>query len=241
MNILDSFKKLFFYRQHPDAALRYLPIVDLLKKEGLEDSKILEVGSGSYGITPYLGKKVVGVDTDFSEPEYSLLVQVKSSAVNLPFKDNEFDVVIFSDMLEHLNKLQRIDALNEGIRVAKKEIVISGPFGDDAKRQDQELAEYSLKKTGKMHPYFKDHLKLGLPDSNEVREEIRANKKVKEVRVIGNYLNLNVRKLLMKFFISNNKLMFYFYLKGLMPLVPLLRNFNGSPCYRTLLEVRLGE
>lgn len=53
---------------HPEAALRYLPIVDLLKKERLENSKILEIGSGSYGITPYLKKEVVGIDMSFDEP-----------------------------------------------------------------------------------------------------------------------------------------------------------------------------
>lgn len=238
--MLNKVRRLFYYRQHPEAALRYGPIIRLLKKKHLEKGKLLEVGSGSYGIAPYLKKKMTGVDIEFSEPEFPLLRQVKGSALKLPFPKKHFEVVILSDVLEHLPKKERPQALAEAVRVSKEAVIISGPFGAEAAKQDKELAELSLKKTGQIHPFFEDHLKYGLPEISEIRENLKSVKRVRETRVIGEYLNLGVRKWLMNFFLTKSKLGYYFYLKGLMPFVPLLRCFNKLPCYRTLIMVKVG-
>lgn len=237
MNILSKIKETFFFRQHPETALRYLPIVELLKKLNSVNSNILEVGSGSYGITPYLKRGVTGVDTDFSEPEYPLLKQVESSGEKLPFKDNQFEVVILSDVLEHIPKTRRKNVLNESIRVASKYVIVSGPFGKDSFAQDKKLASYSRNKTGKTHPFFEEHLKNGLPEIKDIQNLLEKNKKVTSIDVVGQYLNLSIREKIMKIFISNNRLQYYFYLKGLMPLVPLLRRLNTPPCYRTIILV----
>ena len=53
-NYIRKFFNKFFWRQHPEAALRYYSVVETIKKLNLEDSKILEVGPGSMGIVPYL-------------------------------------------------------------------------------------------------------------------------------------------------------------------------------------------
>lgn len=237
--IVLSLKKLIFFRQHPEAAIRYYPIVKLLKKLKLTNSQILEVGSGSYGIAPYLKKNITGVDVDFSEHSYPRLKQVIGSATNLPFKNNQFAVVLLSDVLEHLPKKLREKAINEAIRVARKAVIISGPFGKESELQDKELAEYSVKKLGYMHQFFKDHLEYGLPEVENVKKIILKNKKVKSVGVSEEYFNLAVRRQLMKSFMSKTKIGYYFYLKGLMPLVPILRMLNKKPGYRKILYLRV--
>jgi ubiquinone/menaquinone biosynthesis C-methylase UbiE len=231
-----------FPHQHPEVALRYLPIVDLLKKEKLDEARILEIGSGSYGITPYLKKPITGIDFDFSEPETALLRQVKGVGERLPFKDNEFDVCILSDVLEHIDAKKRAGTLNEAVRVAKRAVIISGPFGKEAAAQDRDLAEYSLKKIGpKTHHFFEEHLKYGLPEVEDIEKIVEQNKKVKSVKIIGHFLNLTARNFLMKRFISKNKFGFYFYLKGMMFLVPIFRKMNKEPAYRTLILVEIYE
>lgn len=239
MNTLSKIKQKFFFRQHPETALRYLPIVDLLKKEKLLDAKILEIGSGSYGITPYLRREVTGVDTDFPEPEYPLLKQVKSTGEKLPFKDNQYEVLILSDVLEHIPANKRKSMIEESVRVASKFVIISGPFGKDSFAQDKKLANYSKKKTGQMHPFFKEHLENGLPEVEDVKTSLDKNKKVIYIKVVGQYLSLLAREKIMKIFITNNKLQFYFYLKGLMPFIPIFRKLNSPPCYRTIILVEV--
>ena len=59
-----------FNRWHPQLALRYLPIVRYIKNSGLVNPSILEVGSGSLGIGPYLKKEFTGADIEFSGPKW---------------------------------------------------------------------------------------------------------------------------------------------------------------------------
>lgn len=232
-------KKLFFYRQHPETALRYLPIVDLIKRNRFYNCKILEVGSGSYGITPYLKKEIDGLDTSFDEPRYHLLRQFRGSADHVPFSENSYDLVILSDVLEHIPKNKRGICLQEAIRVSRKAVIISGPFGKEAFEQDRELAKLSMKKLGQMHTYFKEHLEYELPEISDLESYLHGNKKVVSFRIEGKFLNLNVRRWIMNFFITNQRLVYLFYLKGLMFLVPILRLMNQRPCYRTLILIQL--
>lgn len=237
--MIINVKRLIYYRQHPEAALRYLPIVELLKKLKVDDKKILEVGSGAFGITPYLKRKITGIDFDFSEGETPFLEKVVGKGSNLPFDDSSFDVVILSDVLEHIPKSFRKKTLEEAVRVVKEYVVISGPFGKLPAAQDKLLADYSIKKLGRMHPFFEDHLKYGLPEVSDVEKILMENPKVKAVKIVGKSLNLSVRERLMKVFIAKSKLKFYFYMKGLMPTVPILKKLNKKPCYRTLILVNI--
>ena len=106
-NIIKKFFDKFFWRQHPEAALRYLPVAEFIKKAGLSDSKILEVGSGSLGIIPYFKKSIDGLDIDFSGPQTKLLNKIKGNVTSLPFRKNAYEVVISVDVLEHLEKEKR--------------------------------------------------------------------------------------------------------------------------------------
>lgn len=237
MSIVNSVKKIIFYRMHPDTALRYTPIVNYLKQKKLIKSSILEIGSGSYGITPYLKLPIDGVDVMFDEGKFDLLHQIEGSALDLPFLDSQYDVVILSDVLEHIPKKYREKSLKESIRVAKKVVLISGPFGQLALAQDKKLADYSVKTLGNMHKFFAEHIKNGLPTIDDIDKYVGNNPKVEKTKVVGHFLNLRARELLMKIFITDSKLQYYFYLKGMMLLVPLFLHFNKSPCYRTFLEI----
>ncbi|MEK7165831.1 MAG: hypothetical protein AAB874_03430, partial [Patescibacteria group bacterium] len=73
-------KLLGIYRWHPTIALRYLPIIDELRKNGFLNVDVLEVGSGSIGIVPYLRHQVVGVDIAFLDPIHRNLTPILGDA-----------------------------------------------------------------------------------------------------------------------------------------------------------------
>ncbi len=128
-SIKNLFDK-FFWRQHPEAALRYAPVVREIKRLKLQNSKILEIGPGSLGIIPYLKREIDGIDMDFSGPQTDLLKKIKGTAIDLPFRKNSYDVVISVDVLEHLTRPQRENAVYEMLRVAKELNIIVVPVGD---------------------------------------------------------------------------------------------------------------
>lgn len=245
MNLnLEKYIRLFFNKyyenQHPEAALRYLPIISILKNRKMLDSKILEVGSGSLGITPYLKKPIDAVDVDFSGPQTPLLNKISAPADNLPFRKNSYDVLICADTLEHLEKTQREKAIEELMRVAKKLIIIVVPIGSLSQEQDKKLDAYYQKIFDKKDFFLSQHVQNGLPSANEIlvifdRLSRKLNKKIKITS--KPLLNLKIREILMKTWITKNRYIYYLYLKGYLILIPLLMHMNWGNCYRKLFMV----
>jgi len=110
--------------------LRYAPIVKKLKqlKKENPDLKVLEIGSGSKGVTRFFKHPVMGVDIEFQEHKSDLLTEVKIGREDkLPFREQTFDVVIAVDVLEHIPYHTRQKMLLEMRRVSKKHILMTHP------------------------------------------------------------------------------------------------------------------
>jgi 2-polyprenyl-3-methyl-5-hydroxy-6-metoxy-1,4-benzoquinol methylase len=96
---------------------------------------ILDVGCGE-GFTLNrlkengIGKKLEGIeylDTAIAlgRKTYPDIKITKGNIYELPYKDNEFDLVLCTEVLEHLEKPEK--ALKELVRVSRKYLVISVP------------------------------------------------------------------------------------------------------------------
>lgn len=238
------FEKYYKY-QHPEHALRYLPIVSILKRLNLQDSKILDVGSGPQSITPYLKKPVDGLDTDFSDgPQTPLVNKIKGSATSIPFRKNSYDVVISTDTLEHIPRDKRESAIYEMVKVARKLLIIVVPTGKLSEKQDQELEAYYRKTMGTKNQFLEEHLENGLPQNEEIL--VSLHKILRQLDKKGKIdshplLNLAIRKMLMKTWISKNKYVYYTYMKGFLLLLPLLRRANFGNCYRRMFVIELAS
>lgn len=89
---------------------------------------VLVIGKGSGLVSEYLklsGKRTVTLDID-----ESLSPDVVASVLDMPFKNNEFDIILCAQVLEHLPYRDFSQAISEIKRVAKKGAVVSLPhFG----------------------------------------------------------------------------------------------------------------
>ena len=230
----------FFWRQHPEAALRYAPVVSEIKKAALTNAKILEIGSGSLGIVPYLKREINALDIDFSGPQTSLIKKTKGYATSIPFRKNSFDVAISVDVLEHLKPQVREKAIYEMLRVAKKMAILVTPEGEDSENQDKNLHEKYIRVFKNPNQFLEEHIKYGLPKKEEILVSIdRSARLLNKKAKTKSYPNLNlfIRNILMQTWITKSKILYYIYLKGYLLFVPILKLCNFGKTYRRVFVI----
>lgn len=169
-----------------DIVLRYNPIVKDIK-EG-KYRKILEVGSDDYGIAPFLNKKfnITLFDTTFRRKSLNKVKYKTGSVLKLPFKKDNYDIVVSLDMLEHIPQKYRERAINELLRVTKNKLYLGFPCDEDAKKRD--LLFLRLVSPFKKLPhtkYIREHIENGLPSSRDVLKTIKS-KRIFKVKTINN-------------------------------------------------------
>jgi len=110
------------------------PVRQVLSKtiKSLECKSVLDVacGTGTSFIRlnklpemDYVGTDITVRFLKVAHNEYYIRNVVRASVTNLPFKDNAFEVVTCKDILEHLEPLKWIPALEEMCRVASRFII----------------------------------------------------------------------------------------------------------------------
>ena len=111
----------------------YSSLISLIKPLGIES--ILDAGCGE-GFTidklkeNGIGKKIEGVEYSkdailLGKKLFPNLIIKQESIYELPYKDNSFNLVICTEVLEHLEKPS--EALKEILRVSGKYLIISVP------------------------------------------------------------------------------------------------------------------
>ncbi|MBI2670925.1 methyltransferase domain-containing protein [Candidatus Woesearchaeota archaeon] len=103
-----------------DYHLIYYSFLKKLSKELPKNSKVLEAGCGSgRGMACFFGHKVYGIDISDKALELSKKYGTvrMGNVVNIPFKDNMFDLTYNSGVIEHLDNPRK--AINEMTRVTK--------------------------------------------------------------------------------------------------------------------------
>jgi len=121
---------------------RNLALIDFIKDNNFKDKLVLDVGCGFGWLEFYLKnqvKEIIGIDFDRENiktckkyiKEKNVRFEV-SDALNLPIKTESVDVVISSELLEHLPKDSEIIFFNEIFRVLKKDgvLYLTTPFNN---------------------------------------------------------------------------------------------------------------
>ena len=154
-----------------DVKLRYLPLIRFIKKNKKEGESILEVGGGDIGISRFLDEKITICDTCFKDREISSnkVISIYGDARKLPFKDNSYDFVLSSDMLEHIDEKDRKKAIREMLRVSRNYVIAGVPCGEKSHIYEKRIFNFIKKLTGKEHKWLKEHVANGIPDEKEIK------------------------------------------------------------------------
>ena len=193
----------FYFWSNRQRAIRYIPVLKVLNNSVDLETPILEIGSGCLGIAPYTSHRVIGLDKNTAGPRLPNMTLVNGDAINLPFRDNSFDLVCSLDMLEHLPSSNRQDAILEICRVARKIAIISVPCGSETEMWEEKARKHysNLIKKNKLckwkteflikhNQYLFEHLEYGIPEIDDILKYLKScehkTKTPLSVHVTGN-------------------------------------------------------
>jgi len=150
-----------------DWAIRYAPMVSFIRSR--RPKSILEVGSGPQGIAYFLtDTRVVGTDIRFGERPLPNVLPTISSSIALPFRNRSFDLVLSSDMMEHLPENLRQNAMEEMLRVAVRYVIVGFPSGSTAKTHDMDIMAWLNRWSVKIPVWLSEHLEHDYPTSKSL-------------------------------------------------------------------------
>ena len=147
-----------------DQYQRYRLVADLVENAASagERLSVLDVGGRTGILRRFLpGHDVALVDLERSGERGLVL----GDAAALPFGSRSFDVVVACDTLEHLPARAREAACAEAARVARRLVVLAGPYATEGVAlAEQRLRAYLHDELGFAHRYLDEHAEHGLPD-----------------------------------------------------------------------------
>ena len=133
---------------------------------GPEALRILDVGDPFGTIAPLLpDDHTVSLDLYVDgAPTGRGHQHVLGSGFELPFPDEQFDLVCSHDTFEHLPAERRPDFVDELLRVSRGPVVLVAPFDDDRTRLCESIVNgYFVARLGHSIPALDEHELFGLP------------------------------------------------------------------------------
>jgi len=212
-------------------AARFFPILRQLRSQFDAGCVLLEVGSGSQGLGEFWAGPFVGCDLTFSSTQAKNMSAVRCSGHQLPFKDESFDAVVVSDVMEHVPPRQRGQLVAEVLRVARKMVVFGYPCGQAAFGIDQKLyRDYQIRRLSPP-AWLEEHMLYPFPDDDLLGNLPEVWKK----EVIPNE-SLQLHYWMMKAEMSRLWAFSFRLALRIMPVVVdrLLQQANGEPSYRKI-------
>ncbi len=158
-----------------DQYQRYRLVADIVAgmRGEQEALSILDVGGRTALLRKFLPDDQVHlVDVDPSEEEGLVL----GDGSCLPFGDDCVDAVVTFDTLEHVPPPRRAAFLAECRRVARRWVIVAGPYSTEGVEHAESLLESFLhEKMGVEHRYLAEHKENGLPSLAETEAALSGD------------------------------------------------------------------
>ncbi|MED6335046.1 MAG: methyltransferase domain-containing protein [Planctomycetota bacterium] len=157
-----------------DQFQRYRLVADMIDdvRVGRRRFTILDVGGRTGLLRRFLPRDHVQiVDLEVSGEKGLVL----GDGAALPFASEAVDAVVAFDTLEHVPKRRRRRFLTECHRVARRWVIIAGPYRTGpVQRAERLLREFLKDKLGIEHRYLEEHHTHGLPVRGEVERHLAS-------------------------------------------------------------------
>lgn len=138
--------------------------------------KILDIGGRSGHLNKFFQEDDDFYILDIRKSESNEKNYFVGDIIRAPFKDCIFDVVVSSDLFEHISHENRENSLSEMLRISKNFVILGAPFYSEKTAEvETKVNEFFLKLTGNGHPWLSEHLKNGLPSGKKLEDFLKNN------------------------------------------------------------------
>ena len=123
----EKYYETFDWVKFDNANENYTNIRKLIPKDV---NSIIDIGCGNGLITNKLGTEfdITGVDRSSKALELVTTTKIQASCDNIPVENNSYDLVLSSELLEHLDDQTFTKTISEINRISNKYILVSVPF-----------------------------------------------------------------------------------------------------------------
>ncbi len=156
-------------------------IIEQLYKSTNRQIKILDVGGGS----EYMQQQLKSIDIDYEltvldiieKPKGIKVTYVQGDATKMGFDNDQFDLVISTDVFEHIPEKNKQAFLDECLRVAKEACIIAAPFETEGVTAAEiAVNNFNKKLFGVGQNWLVEHLELGKPTLKLVTDTLERDK-----------------------------------------------------------------
>lgn len=132
--------------------------------------RILDAGGAGGLLGNFLKKdKIVIMDTVPASPDCIL-----GDITHTPFESQSFDLVISSDVYEHIPSRKRAEAIAEMLRLSRNIVILGAPFYSlEVEEAEVTANNFWLKATGEPHRWLREHIENKLPYENELESILK--------------------------------------------------------------------
>ena len=99
-------------------------------------------------------------------------IDLRTTALALPFHSDSVPVVVTTDVLEHLPQSDRNRFIEEVFRVASDIVLIGFPAGKAAEEADASLLDFLKVTLHADSSFLREHVEFGLPCESDVKKQI---------------------------------------------------------------------
>ncbi len=148
-------------------------LIDAIRENGDQTLTILDVGGRAGNVDLFLSNDDLHI-LDIRRGEEGNYVV--GDIAEAPYKNDCFDVVMSSDVYEHIIPGERLNVISEMLRIANNYVILGAPF-DSKDVQDAEIkaCDYYSRIVGEPHLWLKEHIDNGLPSKKEFETFLDEN------------------------------------------------------------------
>lgn len=169
------------YNLSPDGSVRFFMmanIVNILNDKQDETIKILDVGGGS----PYMASVLKESTPNHQLTTIDILPKpsdfygryIQGDATKMPFESKSFEMVISTDVMEHIPDTNKEAFIRECTRVAKKFVVIAAPFNTEGvDRAEHAVNDLNIKLFGENQVWLNEHFINKKPELDKTLKFIK--------------------------------------------------------------------